>query len=113
MAKFERQLTASASRLADYLDSGIMNSALSVELVDSAVQRVGDVTVWLYMYDKYYMRNSSRAALTVQIIGNDDEANVTAISAGGGNGSSFSFSYGAEENFVRVVENLLDHYTEV
>ncbi len=113
MAKIERKLSTAASPLAEYLNSGIMSSALSVELVDSAVQRIGDVTVWLYMYDKFYMRNSSRAALSVQIIGNDNVANVTAISAGGGNGSFFSFSYGAEENFVRVVENLLDRYTEV
>ncbi|MBQ2765592.1 MAG: hypothetical protein IJF48_01225 [Clostridia bacterium] len=112
MAKFECHITTNASRLANYLDSGIMNSALSVELVDSAVQQIGDVTVWLYMYDKYYMRNSSRAALTVQIIGTKNDTNVTAISAGGGTGTFFSFSYGAEENFVGVVENLIDQYTE-
>ena len=113
MAKYERQLYTRTSRLASYLESGIMDSAISIELVDSAVQRIGDVTIWLYVYDKYYMRNSSRAALTVQIIGNDEKANVTAISAGGGNGSIFNFSYGAEEDFVGVVEDLIDSYSEV
>ena len=112
MAKYESQLNTDASRLASYLDSGIMNSASSIELVDSAVQRMGDVTVWLYMYDKYYMRNSSRAALTVQIIGDSEKANVTAISAGGGTGIIFNFSYGAETDFVSTVAELIDAYSE-
>ncbi len=113
MAKYERQLNTDASRLASYLDSGILNSAASVELVDSAVQCTGDATIWLYMYDKYYMRNSSRAALTLQIIGNSEKANVTAISAGGGTGLIFNFSYGAEADFVGVVEDLIDSYLEL
>ncbi len=112
MAKYEIELHTSAPQLASYLESNIMDSAFSIELVDSSVQRVGDVTVWLYVYDKYYMRNSSRAALTVQIVGNDDKATVTAISAGGGTGTIFNFSYGAEEDFVGVVEDLIDSYSE-
>ena len=56
------------------------------------------------------MRNSSRAALTVQIVGNGESCAVTAIGAGGGNGSFLSFSYGAEEDFVSVVERLIRDY---
>lgn len=110
MAKYEREIVARGSALANYLDEGIRASGMSVELVDSSVQRVGDVTVRLFVYDKYYMRNSSRAALAVQIIGNGETCAVTAIGAGGGNGSFLSFSYGAEEDFVSVVEQLLDEY---
>ena len=112
MAKYERQLKAKASSLASYLDDGIRSSGMSVELVDSSSVRLGNVTVRLYVYDKYYMRNSSRASLTVEIIGNDDICCVTAIGAGGGNGSFLSFSYGAEEDFVSVVEKLIDNYRQ-
>ena len=112
MAKYEREIVARGSALASYLDEGIRASGLSVELVDSSVQRMGDVTVRLFVYDKYYMRTSSRAALTVQIIANGESCYVTAIGAGGGNGSFLSFSYGAEEDFVSVVESLLDDYRE-
>ncbi len=112
MAKFERQMRVRSSALASYLDEGIRGSGMSVELVDTASHKIGNTSVFLYVYDKYYMRNSSRAALSVQIIGNEDGSYVTAIGAGGGNGSFFSFSYGAEENFVSVVERLLDEYNE-
>ncbi len=112
MAKYERAIAASESAIASYLDEGIRASGMSVELVDSSVQRIRDVTVRLFVYDKYYMRNSSRAALTVQIVGNGDSCSVIAIGAGGGNGSFLSFSYGAEEDFVAVVERLLDDYRE-
>ena len=112
MAKFERQMRVRAAALASYLDDGIRQSGMSVELVDTSSYRMGNFSVFLYVYDKYYMRNSSRAALSVQIIGDEDGSYVTAIGAGGGNGSFFSFSYGAEENFVSVVERLLDEYNE-
>lgn len=112
MAKYERQIRARASALSNYLDEGIRSSGMSVELVDSSVDRVGSVTVRLFVYDKYYMRNSSRASLTLQIIGDDNNSYVTAIGAGGGNGSFLNFSYGAEEDFVSVVESLLDGYDE-
>ncbi len=112
MAKHERKLRTAASTLARYLDEGIRASGMSVELVDSSAARFGGVTVRLYVYDKFYMRNSSRASLTLEVVGDDDNAYVTAIGAGGGNGSFLSFSYGAEENFVSVVEKLLDEYTQ-
>ncbi len=110
MAKHERQLAARAAHLVDYLTGGIQNSGLSVELVDISVQRIGDATVWLYVYDKYYMRNQSRTSLTLQIIGREDTAFVTAIGAGGGNGNLLNFDYGSEDDFVGVVEKLIDAY---
>ncbi len=110
MAKHERQLAAHAAHLVNYLDSGIQNSGLSVELVDISVQKIGDTRVWLYVYDKYYMRNSSRTSLTLQVIGRDGEAFVSAIGAGGGNGNFLNFDYGSSDNFVSVVEKLLDEY---
>ena len=111
MAKFERNMNVSAGVIAAYLDDGIRASGMSVELVDSSVTRMGDISVWLFVYDKYYMRTSSRAALSVQIVGNGECSNITAIAAGGGTGSFLSFSYGAEENFVSVVEQLLSEYS--
>ena len=111
MAKHERQLAANAAHLVNYLDQGIQNSGMSVELVDVSVQRIGDSRIWLYVYDKYYMRNQSRTSLTLQIIGRDGEAVVTAIGAGGGNGNLLNFDNGSEDNFVGIVEKLLDKYS--
>lgn len=110
MAKLERRLRARGSELISYLDKGITDSGYSCELVDSSVGRFGGVTVWLYVYDKYYMRTGSRAALTLQVVSDGDYVNVTAISAGGGNGSVLRFSLGAETDFVDTVASLLDDY---
>lgn len=110
MAKIERQLRADAQKLVDYLHDGIYNSGMSVELVESAARRYGDVTVWLYVYDKYYMRNSSRASLTLQVVSDGEDVRITAIGSGGGSGSIFNFDYGAGDNFVNVVADLVDRY---
>ncbi|MBQ8510639.1 MAG: hypothetical protein IJ493_12100 [Clostridia bacterium] len=111
MAKFERQLRARAADLAEYLSRGIQESGLSVEMVDTSVHRMGGVSIYFTMYDRYYMRNSSRAALSVLVAGDSDmNTTVTAISGGGGNGTFLSFSWGAEEDFIGVVEGLVDRY---
>jgi len=107
MAKFEQRIHARPSELAKYLSDGIENSAVTTEMIDSSVTKLGDISVYLQVWEKYYMRNSSRAALTVQIVGEDNgDSVVTAISAGGGTGVFLNFSWGAESDFVSVVERL-------
>ena len=110
MAKFSCNLKASASKTADYLNSGILNHAATVELVDSEVIKCGNDTVYLSVYDKYYVRNSSRTSLTVMITGNDVLCTVTAISSVGGSSAILNFSFGSEENFISVVEKLVSEY---
>ncbi len=112
MAKFEAQVFGRASELARFLDENIVSSGLSVELVDHTIQRVGDAAVYLSVYDKYYMRTGSRAALTVMVVGSTDGnvCTVTAISAGGGRGTLSGFSWGAEGDFVHEVEKLTEQF---
>lgn len=110
MAKHERQLTARGAHLVNYLDSGIKNSGMSVELVDISVQRVGEATVWLYVYDKLHMRNQSRTSLTLQVVSRDGEAFATVIGAGGGSSNLPRLDNGSKDDFVGIVEGLLDEY---
>ncbi len=59
------------------------------------------------VFEKYYMRSSNRASLTVALTSKNDEIVVDAIGAGGGQGVFFRFSWGAEEDFVSSIENIL------
>jgi hypothetical protein len=93
--------------MVNYLKEGIQNSGMSNELVHSVTRDSNGSKTYLLVFEKWYYRTSSRASLTVMVTENDETIYVDAISAGGGQGLVFRFSWGAEENFVGIVRNLL------
>lgn len=107
MAKFTKTVQRDAMQTASYLTGEVESSALSCSLVESDEQFVDGVSVIIRVFEKYYMRNNSRASLTLVVIGSGDTCHVTAIGSGGGESTLFSFDWGASNNFVSVVENAL------
>lgn len=107
MAKFERTLTGDFNRIIDELDRAIMGSAMSMNLVDESNYKSGDVQVAMRVYDKYFMRNSSRASLSLTVVDEGSRIYITAIGAGGGQGIIFNFSWGAESELVDIVQDCL------
>jgi hypothetical protein len=61
----------------------------------------------MLVFEKYYMRSDNRASLSVMLTQEGDKVNVDAVGAGGGQGALFRFSWGAEENFVSIVQRIL------
>ncbi|MEA4946545.1 MAG: DUF6054 family protein [Oscillospiraceae bacterium] len=95
--------------VAGRLSEEIQGSAMSCELVDS-VRRgtAGGDTLYVMVFEKYYMRAGNRASLTVSVCaGPDGHIHVDAIGAGGGQGPIFKFSWGAEEDFTDSVAAVL------
>jgi hypothetical protein len=107
MASISLTGRGSASEIAAMLSEEIQGSAMSCELVDSVSRELGETSFHLLVFDKYFMRNSSRASLTVSVIGRQGQVIVDAIGSGGGQGALFNFAWGAEEDFVSVVEDIL------
>ena len=89
------------------LDDAVNGSGASVELVTHDETTVNDVLIITKIYEKYYMRNSSRASLTVQLVGYRGRIRAFLAGSGGGNGTFFGFSWGAEENFVESAAECL------
>jgi hypothetical protein len=96
------------TEIVKYLKSGIEESGITNELVHSITRGTSDYKVYLLIFEKWYYRTGSRASLTVMVSENEENIIVDAISAGGGQGLVFRFSWGAEENFVGVVRDLLE-----
>jgi hypothetical protein len=107
MGKFTKTLLRGVTETANYLTGEIESSGLSCSLVEQDVEVISGVTVIVRVFEKYYMRNNSRASLTLAVVGTEDECHVTAIGSGGGESALFSFDWGAGDNFVSVVENAL------
>ena len=95
------------NEIARILISGVPESGLSCELIDSAERVLGDQKSILLVFEKYFMRASNRASLSIMLTSDGDIVYVDAVSAGGGQGALFRFSWGTEESFVGVVSTIL------
>ncbi|QSX09172.1 hypothetical protein J0B03_03630 [Alkalibacter rhizosphaerae] len=107
MARLSMEGRGNGEELANQIAMEIGESGMSVELVDSVTRQVGDVTIYIMVFEKYFMRSSNRASLTVVLTCRQDQIQVDAIGAGGGQGVFLRFSWGAEESFVGVLERIL------
>ncbi len=107
MAKVSLQGRGSVDETVNLLKREIQNSGLSCTLVDSVERNTGSATLYVMVFEKYYMRTSNRASLTVVVSGENDFVYVDAIGAGGGQGAIFRFSWGAEDDFAGTVTRIL------
>jgi hypothetical protein len=107
MASISLTGRGSTTEIAATLIQEIQNSAMSCELVESIFHDFGETSIYLLVFEKYFMRNSSRASLTVSVIGHQNQVVVDAVGSGGGQGALFNFAWGAEEDFIAVVEDIL------
>lgn len=90
-----------------YLDRTILAHATSCEAVGTHGCIIGGGRVILRVYEKYYMRNSSRASLTVLLTEQEGAITVKIVGSGGGSGALIRYSWGAEEEFAGVAINAL------
>jgi len=110
MASLSMTGLGSADQIAELLAQEIQNSGFSCELVDSIYRSAGGTGIYVMVFEKYYWRANNRASLTVVVSGDGDRVFVDAIGSGGGQGPIFKFSWGAEEDFVAVVGDILTRY---
>lgn len=103
MAKFEKTIVGNFNEVISKLQNEIINSGMSMNLVDESNFNSGDSNIAVRVYDKYFMRNGNRASLSLTVVGNGSDIFISAIGAGGGQGVIFNFSLGAEDELVDIV----------
>lgn len=94
------------------LEENIQSAGLSVECIDAVYQCAANEegSVYMAVFDKYYMRNSSRASLTVLITDVSGTTNVRAVGSGGSQGTILNFDWGASGNFEQAVSQIFRAY---
>ena len=107
MSKLSMTGAGEVSAIADMLQREITESAMSCELVERADRFAPEMKAILLVFDKYYMRTDNRTSLSVMVSGGGGVVNVDAAGSGGGQGALFRFNWGAEEDFVDVVRDIL------
>lgn len=64
----------------------------------------------ILIFEKYFMRVSSRVALTVLIDNLNEETTVTSVATGSSQGIVFNFDWGAADDFAYSVKEMLSDY---
>ncbi|MEN0070091.1 MAG: DUF6054 family protein [Propionicimonas sp.] len=96
---------------AEVVRTRVLASGSSVECVGEYVNRSADGRdVVMLVFEKYFMRNSSRASLSVVLENVNGQTWVGATGSGGGQGAVFSFDWGTGEEFAAVVTTALTPY---
>lgn len=99
------------SQAAQLVRQQVLASGTSVECVGDYVNRAPDGReVIMLVFDKYYMRNSSRASLSVVLEDLNEQTWVGYLGSGGGQGALFNFDWGSADDFASVVTAALEPY---
>ena len=69
MAKYERTLTGDFQEVLSFLERTIQASGGFLHFVDGTDCDLGNTRIAVRVYDRYYMRNNSRASLTLTVVG--------------------------------------------
>lgn len=113
MEVIEIRVTLSPSEAAEIVMDKLADAIVSAELLDSYNRRTADgKEVVVRLFERYYMRSSNRATLTL-VADNLDGNGTTRVrlSAGGGGNSIFwRFDWGAGESFALEAESALKAY---
>lgn len=103
----EYRVSASVRTCADTVESYILNSALSAQLIDRHEISAGGYHVITLVFEKYFIRNSSRASLTITIDNLSSSTRVHAVGSGAGTNTLFRFDWGASSNIEAMVGEAL------
>jgi hypothetical protein len=111
METYTFKVKISVALAVEAIQKGIQDGALTAELIDEYKNYALDgKQLAVLVFDKYFMRNGSRASLTVTIHNLEDTTIVHAAGSGGANGLLSMFDWGASSDFAAEVQNVLTDY---
>jgi len=106
MSKYKFKVNISPSEALD-----IVKKTHDADLVHEEYSDVGDGKfVGTLIYEKYYFRNSNRAALVVICDNFKGYTEVRSISTGSSQGIFFNIDWGASDEFAHSVKDILEKY---
>ena len=92
----------------------VMNKVKEEEGTDLVYEEFHDIGDGKYqgtlIFEKYFIRTSSRAALVVLVNNLNEKTVVTSVATGSSQGMIFNFDWGAADSFADSVKEILESY---
>jgi hypothetical protein len=104
-AKFRS--TYPVTKAASLIKSEVFNLGFSVELINEVRRNQDNYYAFMFVFEKFYYRAANRASLSVLVTGTEEESYIDCVSSGAGQGVLFTFSWGADKNFVNGLRKIL------
>ncbi len=105
-------VSVSPSRAADVVIDALTVGSVSGRIVDQYTRSADGREMVVLIMEKYFMRTSNRATLTMIADNFDGEGRtkVRLTGSGGGNGAFMKFDWGAAASFSGKAEEALEQY---
>lgn len=110
MAVREFYVSLKPTEAMEVITEAVVNGSVTGQIIDEYVRNVDQYEIYVFILEKYYMRSSNRASLTVTLDNFEGKTKVHVVAAGSGEGVFFRFDWGAGKSFSASVENALAHY---
>ena len=106
----QRYLTCSVDTAAHEVYETIVEGSLSGECVENYTLPSVNGKCVVMVFEKHFMRNSSRASLTVTVDNLSGRTRISSVGSGGGNGMLFGFDWGAADDLENSAIEAVDEY---
>ena len=107
MAIREFTVNISPALAMNAIEAYIMKESTTATLIDWYVRLVGEYEIHVLVLEKYYMRTSNQASLTVTIDNFGGDTKVHAAASGSLSGPYVRIDWGAKKDFLNSVEEAL------
>lgn len=97
---------------ADIVKDSILERHRSAVLVDE-YSPCSDPLILVQVFDKFYMRNGSRASLSVMYTSEQFGTSIHAVGSGGSQTIFSTFDFGATNDFIKEVEKAFERKREL
>ena len=104
--RMERDSVTGLEELADKVTRDLEGAFVAPELAYSELVDVKGVQILLMIWERFYMRNGSMTAVTVQVTDDGEKQEATIAGTGGGEGL-LNISLGANSDFASKVADSL------
>ena len=105
-------VSLSPREAADAISQYVLREGVSTQCVGTYgnISPEGRESIML-VFEKYFMRNSSRASLSVMVENLSGQTCVYSVGSGGGKNALFSFDWGAGDSFAGLPAKAMEPYT--
>lgn len=110
MAKFQRSFKGNYQSFVNTLHRDITNGSISVSYEDGSDISHGNVKCSFRVYERYSMAGKNRVSMSVVVMGNEDNINVTAITSGGSQAVFFKINTIGENTFLDLCRRSVETY---
>lgn len=103
-------VSLSPKEAGDIIAKAIVEENTTGTLIDHYIRNCGEQQVVVIVLEKYFLRTSNRASMTVTIDNLDGSTIVHAVASGSSQGAFSRFDWGAGNSFVNSIRQSLLRY---